>query len=149
MFNALYRGKRTNKDEWVEGGICQTEDWTIIFYINDFPGNDFEPLSCELDEAEVIPETVGQFTGHTDTTEEKTRIFALDIVQDKDGINWLVRCDVDLCTFTIDCITTTGIHDYVLFNKETIKKMQLKVVGNVVDNKELLHRADKLIEECL
>ena len=67
MINALYRGKRADNGEWVYGNIVCTEDKAYILPdIADFTygdnGNRIR-IGCFV---EVMPETVGQWTGKVD-----------------------------------------------------------------------------------
>lgn len=43
MREILYRAKRTDNGEWVEGGILQTENWASIFVCKDCQGSLNEP----------------------------------------------------------------------------------------------------------
>ena len=59
----LYQGKRKDNGEWVEGcGIIETENWVSIFTVND----DIDENSSEVNEIEVLPETVRRCTEITD-----------------------------------------------------------------------------------
>ena len=66
MREILFRGKRTDNYEWIEGSLCTTipsdEDFYTISYF------DFEGYYIE---EKVIPETVGQYTGLTDKNGKK------------------------------------------------------------------------------
>lgn len=81
MREILFRGKRKDDGEWVYGNLVhQTE------YYGD-PVDRYHILECrEFDadyynSAEVIPETVGQFTGLYDSN--RVKIFEGDIVKPK------------------------------------------------------------------
>jgi hypothetical protein len=69
---ALYRGKRTDNEEWVEGGAWfpfDNGEWNGEAWI--IQTTDMgDVLAC--DTIEVIPSTVGQFTGMKDKNKVKT-----------------------------------------------------------------------------
>ena len=121
MREILFRGKRVDNGEWVEGN-----------YSIDVSGRvDILPID-NLVFFEVIPETVGQFTGLTD--KNGNRIFEGDIVKHEGKIYEMKY-----------------LEKYARFaptNKSTVFMVcafnHLEVVGNIHDNPELLNKGEQL-----
>ena len=139
MKEILFRGKVVNTDEWVEGYLVYAEDVCK-------PNDEITPFIFEPDAinfgygefsgvSEVIPETVGQYTGVTDRSGRK--IFEGDILVFCkgatypykviwDGMGWkLIRSDGKRIKEAFEC---NEIH-YVKISE---------VIGNIHDNPELL-----------
>ena len=124
MREILFRGKRTDNGEWVQGYPCRY-GWTgkeKDYIIPDY--------ASALYTAEIDPETVGQYTGLTDKNGRK--IFEGDIVwnsynEDYGKVEW----DNDTARFIITCSTFT-----VNFN--SVWGEELEIYGNVYDNPELI-----------
>lgn len=129
MREILFRGKRTDNYEWIEGSLCTTipsdEDFYTISYF------DFEGYYIE---EKVIPETVGQYTGLTDKNGKK--IFEGDIltahfVSNRYKQQFEVIFEKGIFFFDNKCVKVPVWDIY-----------SLKVIGNIHDNPELLKEGD-------
>ena len=124
MREILFRGKRTDNGEWVQGYPCRY-GWTgkeKDYIIPDY--------ASALYTIEIDPSTVGRYTGMTDVNDKK--IFEGDIVwnsydEDYGKVEW----DNDMAKFIITFSTFTVDFDNV-YGEE------LEIDGNVYDNPELL-----------
>ena len=122
MTEIIFRGKRLNDGEWVEGNFVKgcIDDFA---YIVEFGNKDL----CR-NYVEVIPETVGQYTGFDDKNGKK--VFEGDIL--KAEIWWEQG----------GCYP----HTETRFIEATFPNMyknhfeKFEVVGNIYDNPELLRR---------
>lgn len=121
MREILFRGKRTNDYEWIEGSLCTTipsdEDFYTISYF------DFEGYYIE---EKVIPETVGQYTGLTDKNGKK--IFEGDIVK-----GTFLGFPVSIKDYVFSISWQEDITGYGANYFENVE-----VISNIHDNPELL-----------
>lgn len=128
MREILFRGKRVDDGELVVGN-------SVLFF------KDTTKIYGELTywrEIEVIPETVGQYTGLTDKNGKK--IFEGDIVKATTGIEGYkstyhstiqeVKYNGEMC----------GIAVFLPFDNSDM--VEVEVIGNIYDNPELL-RSEK------
>lgn len=137
MREILFRGKRIDNEEWVEGGIYHNSEDGIVFIIKDTCLGYHEFI-------EVIPETVGQFTGLYDKCDKNgTKIFEGDIITQNwydytepsdDSIGEVVFCKYD-CSFSVLDVEKDGI---VPLGKCHAYHWEAGVIGNIHDNPELL-----------
>lgn len=133
MREILFRGKRTDNGEWVEGYLTRAQGMYTIQY------EDQEGFYCE---DRVITETVGQFIGLTDKNGKK--IFEGDIVQKILGFKYItnnryaVQWEDYSCGFEPfsdskeNCGHCGGGED----------PARMEVIGNIHDNPELLEVKD-------
>ena len=122
----LYRGKRLDNREWVEGSLIDED--VIVGKIVDFEEDYFTTEFWY----KVDPETVSQFTGMTD--KNGTKIFEGDIVKEQyksHVIIYNVFWDEDYFAFRVKS------KDYSYYLDELVPS-NIKVIGNIHDNKELL-----------
>ena len=138
MREILFRGKRTNDYEWIEGSLCTTIDFYTISYF------DFEGYYIE---EKVIPETVGQYTGLTDKNGKK--IFEGDMIKPfDDEIDKMVvefrHGQFLLCLYgERGYMAEYGWEEsgnYDCFEAEPLSSYgdDIEVIGNIHDNSELL-----------
>ena len=130
MREILFRGKRVDNGEWVQGYICRY-GWTgkeKNYIIPDY--------TSVLFTAEINPETVGQYTGLTDTNGRK--IFEGDIIENiVTGEKGVIQWFDEYSAFMIWSRTKNAI--YFLYDNAFSR---IHIVGNAFDNPELL-KADK------
>ena len=140
MREILFRGKRTDTSEWVEG-FYSNELYANKHYISKWYYGSY----AELQRFEVIPETVGQYTGLKDTSNGK-KIFEGDIIlfEDESPLNYEYH---DITEMRCGEIKFSD-GEFYLTNRIAVEmgdliydeKFDGKVIGNIHDNPELLER---------
>ena len=124
----LFRGKRVDNGEWVEGDLIQLDSRIMIadkgMTAYD-KGHAHEHVDIEC--VEIITETLGQFTGLTD--ENGKRIFEGDIVRSE--LDWIfaVKWDSENARF----IGYSRNNNIIYVGREP----KAIVIGNIHDNPEL------------
>lgn len=140
----LFRGKRVDNGEWIEGFFAKSGDKTFILIDNDIAVG-------YVAMKEVIAETSGQYTGLTD--KNGTKIFEGDIVCTRysDG---KICCsgDVQFCYGVygaewIEQKKNKGmvggwgqLHNLRRFDDDIINNIE--VIGNIYDNPELMEETE-------
>jgi uncharacterized phage protein (TIGR01671 family) len=130
MREILFRGKRTNTKEWIEG-VAFPHDNNKVTMLSQ------HPMDGSLVGKEVDPETVGQFTGLTDKND--TKIFEGDIVRYNDTIHKVIFCTINGSAFF--GITMPDRGEIWNFDGITCAN-KMEVIGTIHDNPELLGGAD-------
>lgn len=134
MSEILFRGKRLDTGEWVEGRnilvtenalcyICKTGTILGVFY-NDLTES---PQLLKAKSFGVDIQTIGQFTGMLDKNSQK--IFEGDIVLNENGIRYE-------CTFATKYARFAFRRSGVAFGWFNPKSCE--VIGNIYDNPTLL-----------
>lgn len=98
MREILFRGKRKDNGDWVEGSAINTQydvRGKEHIYIGILIESEMYPLMRTIDWHEIIPETVGQYTGRKDM--HGTKIFEGDIVVGISGEGYV--CFWDECNY--------------------------------------------------
>lgn len=124
MREILFRGKRKDNGEWVEGHYGEYYSGKENVSCISIPKETISGSLCY----DVIPETVGQYTGLTD--KNGVKVFEGDIVCIFDGeyFSGVVKYSNEQGSFTVD---DTSLHYWV---------SDIEVIGNIHDNFELLNK---------
>lgn len=128
------------KGEWVEGNIIG--DSVIVPKGQTFEIEGNTIFGCDLTAYDVIPETVGQYTGLTDKNGKK--IFEGDIIRFDENLYTVQReCDTPggYWAETGYILKHIGWSDYTSFTStidDWENECQIFIIGNIHDNPELL-----------
>lgn len=139
-----FRGK-TRDGRWLHGDILHLNN-SVCIAPHDGNWYDFMPhqsvLGTPSAEYEVIPETVGQFTGYFD--ENKQEVYEGDIVRciAPDGEEYVTTVRYDEGAFAIDVISCD--YDYSAIGWAVdVNVEELRVISNIHDSPELLEGGKK------
>ena len=145
MREILFRGKRVDNGEWVEGQtivVIHQDDNDLIFMpqhgedvkADPMVGNDRALTSIYGNYYQIFPQTVGQYTGLTDKNGRK--IFEGDVLKGKFS-NYVIRFDEEERAFVYGSSRKGGyIHSLAKYLIGDYKN--LRVIGNIHDNPELI-----------
>ncbi len=136
MRKILFRGKRTNNGEWVEGSYVAANhhwhkhgihrDWIVC---NAYANGGWFALGVKYP---VITESIGQFTGLTDKNGKK--IFEGDILNTSNSncrIWYVDYKNTAFCSNQGNANYSCVLDDFMLYSS-------VEVIGNIHDNPELL-----------
>ena len=157
MREILFRGKRADNGEWIEGYYAKQSNHACFAHELKYQHFIFKDVCLDfnlggLQEFEIIPETVGQYTGLTDRNGKK--IFEGDIVkthyanaQKSDFIEQVVFHNGKFCAYFSNqlCKQWANLYDGTehLPQDKSVYMDSVEVVGNIHDNPELIGTAAK------
>lgn len=118
-----FRGKRIDNGEWVYGCYSYLKSPLSEAPVHYIIEGGFTPV-------EVEPETVGQFTGLGDMSENE--IYEKDI-----ALIFGDRCVIEYDSNSAAFVGRTQIDSYWALDEETFK-LGVEVIGNIYENPELL-----------
>lgn len=124
MKEILFRGKRVDNGEWVFGDL-EHNGKNVPKWVN---GN------------EIVPESVGQFTGLTDKNGKK--IFEGDIVKEWSS-HWKTPLKTEINIYEVVCEYLGSLHlirktEYGENSTPLYRRSVVEVIGNIYDSPELL-----------
>lgn len=123
MREILFRGKRKDTGEWAEGNLrtYEYENGRTAYYIHRW----YQFLH------EVVPETVGQYTGMTD--KNGMRVFEGDILTGAWNTKIVVYYDECYVQFRVREATPRARENAI----DYYNNGKLEIIGNIYDNPEL------------
>lgn len=129
MRTIKFRGKDIETAEWLYGNIQVPSKQGVPYFMYD----------CDHNQKEVIPKTVGQFTGLLDKNGKE--IYEGDIIFsqkcDCRAILHKVEYNVDNAMFVAKPIQGWDF-DFCQIRKDWVDKYGKEIIGNIYDNPELL-----------
>ena len=126
MREILFRGKRTNNGEWIEGYLYSiSEEYNPFIMLRNRCAESYQ----------VDSETVGQYTGMTD--KNGVKIFEGDIMElEAYGKHYKGHVEIVSGNASIVCKNVSPFLD------DAIDKYVAQIIGNIHDNPELLGDKD-------
>lgn len=129
----LFKAKRTDNGEWVQGALFDGESHCIIGQEVKF--SPYTEHECKIVGYEVNRNTICQCTGLKDKNGKL--IWENDIVRDEYGNFYKAFWQNDYYQFSF-CAKTGVFSIGAKWNLWSFKSSEIEVVGNIFDNKELL-----------
>lgn len=131
MREILYRGKRLDNDEWVEGDLVHNGFLILIYKLPE--ETKYMTVTYIID-----PETIGQYTGLTDKNGKK--IFEGDIVKFHTETYTSMRDTIGVVKYYNASygIAYKNKQHFLAFNNASTNVRWYEIIGNIYDNPELL-----------
>lgn len=130
----LFKGKRKDTKEWVFGHLMQGADITLIIPKGkEFFYDELEKFAFDMTAYEVIPETVGQYTGLKDKNGKK--IFEGDVISLEEHMDFS-DSGTGAVVFYNGIWYVAGDLQNGLY--ELHRDYQIEVIGNIYNIPELL-----------
>ena len=130
----LYRAKRTDNGEWVQGALFNGESHCIIGQEIKF--SPYTEHECKIVGHEVDRDTICQCTGLKD--KNGNLIWENDIVRDELGNFYKAFWQNNYYQFSWVCVKTDVFLIGAKWDLWSIKSFEIEVIGNIFDNPELL-----------
>lgn len=129
----VFRGKRIDTGEWVEGYYAKQSNHACFAHELKYTHFIYQDVFMDfglggLKKIEVVPETVGQYTGLTDKNGK--RIFEGDIVKIKGKTRYIF--------YGSSGFRHTNYGEYADTLENVFTDVDCEVIGNKIDNPELL-----------
>jgi hypothetical protein len=129
-------------------GVQDSKEWVEGYYIGSFQGVPYviQELDVIYDEENPLmdaitpcePGSIGQATGVTDASKDKRTIFDGDIIESEKGIRHLVRYDESEAKFEAVPLPLSPWGSGGSLKQSWVDEYHKKVVGNKIDNPELI-----------
>ena len=134
----LYRAKRKDNGEWVEGHLITDEQNKDKYFIGYVFGTDDDGTPHDFDVVAVDPSTICQCTGLKDKNGKL--IWENDIVRDDNGNLYKAFWQDRYYQFSWICVKSDKLPIGAKWDFWSIRNYEIEVIGNIFDNPELLER---------
>jgi len=138
MREILFRGQKPDTKEWVYGSLLESSDGRKAIVVKN-KGFIQKQSSAWLIDApcyDIIPESVGQFTGKLDS--HKIKIFVGDIVSMDNDFEDPEISEVKYAQGGFIVEADFGDYDMTTIGWAIELMTEVKVIGNIHDNPELI-----------